>query len=88
MGSGEKKVVFSFPVLPRSSSQAGQMTCHSVTSLELVQRPTAATLLMARALRATLRRTTGLSSGTCVGMTDQRRSVHEQEKILSCHLCI
>lgn len=64
-----KKVGFSFLMLPRSSSQAGQMTCHSVTSPELVQLPTVATLLMARALRATLQRTTGSSSGMCVGMT-------------------
>lgn len=87
MGSG-KKVVFSFLMLPRSSSQAGQMTCHSVTSLELVQLPTVATLLMAKALRATLQRTTGSSSGMCVSMTEQRRWVHKQEKILSCHLHI
>lgn len=65
-------MVFSFLMLPRSSSQAGQMTCHSVTSPALVQLPTVATLLMARALRVTLRRTTGSSSevkttASCMG---------------------
>lgn len=55
----------SFLMFPRSNNQAGQMTCHSVTSLELVQLPTAAILLMVRAPRATLQRTTGSSSGMC-----------------------
>lgn len=57
-----------FPgVLLRSSSQAGQMTFHSATSLGLVLPPTAATLLMVRALRATHQRTAGSSSGECAG---------------------
>lgn len=43
------------------------MTCRSATSLALVRPPTAATLPMARAPKATHRRTAGSSSGEHAG---------------------
>lgn len=63
----EKATLPNFCVLPRSSSQVGQMTCRSATSLGWVQPPTEATRLTARARRATRRRTAGSSSGGSAG---------------------